>query len=103
MLPTDKTVLGDFLNANDHYANHVNQFELHTPDACRRYADGMLLGTPGAREQFSSKKSPSIVVSVGNMYVWGAGWFFVFCPSSLLPIPSLEINVVGADVGLVGC
>ena len=54
MLPTDTTVLGDFLNANDHYANNVNQFGLHMPDACRSYAAGMLLRTPGAHEQFVS-------------------------------------------------
>ena len=49
-LPTDTTVLGDFLNANDHYANIVNQFRIHTPDACRSYVAGILLRTPGAHE-----------------------------------------------------
>ena len=56
MLPTDTTVLGDFLDANNHYANNVNQFELHTPDACRNYAAGMLLHTPGAHEEFTSSE-----------------------------------------------
>ena len=56
MLPTDTTILGDFLNANDHYANYINQFGLHTPDACRNYAAGMFLRTPGAHEQFWYKK-----------------------------------------------
>ena len=51
MLPTDTTVLGDFLDANRHYASNVNQFGLHTPAACRSYAAGMLLRTPGAHEQ----------------------------------------------------
>ena len=56
MLPTDTTILGNFLNANDHYANHVNQFGLHTPYACQNYAAGMLLRMPGAREQFPSSE-----------------------------------------------
>ena len=50
MLPTDTTVLGDVLDANNHYANNFNQFGLHTPDACRHYAAVMLLRTPGAHE-----------------------------------------------------
>ena len=54
MLPTDTTVVGDVLNANDHYANHLNQFELHTPDTYRSYAAGMLLRTPGTHEHFAS-------------------------------------------------
>ena len=37
------------------------------------------------------------------MYVWGVGLFLLFCPSPLLPIPLLEIIVVGADGELVGC
>ena len=56
MLPTDTTVLGGFLDANDHYANNVNQFALHTPDACRSYAAGMLLRMPGVHEQFTSSE-----------------------------------------------
>ena len=74
MLPTDTTILGDFLNANDHYANHVNQFGLHTPDACRHYAAGMLLRTPGAHEQFSSSKFvcglSTININPSNIHTW---------------------------------
>ena len=74
MLPTDTTVLGDFLNANDHYANNVNQFGLHTPDACRSYAAGMLLRTPGAHEQFKSSEFlgglATININPSNIHTW---------------------------------
>ena len=55
-LPTDTTVLGDFLNANDHYANHVNQSGLHTPAERGSDATGRRLRTPGAHEQFASSE-----------------------------------------------
>ena len=50
MLPTDTSVLGEFLSANDHYSTHVNQFGLHTPDGCCTYAVSMFLHTPDAHE-----------------------------------------------------
>ena len=53
MLPSDTTVLGGFLDANRYYAYNVNQFGLHTPDACCSYVAGMLLRTPGAHEQIN--------------------------------------------------
>ena len=74
MLPTDTTVLGDFLNANDHYANHVNQFGLHTPDTCGSYAAGMLLRTPGTHEQFASRMFlgglSTININPSNIHTW---------------------------------
>ena len=74
MLPTDTTVLGDFLNANNHYANHVNQFGLYTPDACRSYAAGMLLRTSGAHEQFLSSMFlgglSTININPSNIHTW---------------------------------
>ena len=74
MLPTDTTVLGDFLNANDHYANHVNQFGLHTPDTCGSYAAGMLLRAPGTHEQFASGMFlgglSTININLSNIHTW---------------------------------
>ena len=83
---------------------YVGAYQLHNYDMRLAY----VAQTPNwlqlfASCLFTSKKSCSTVVSVGNMYVWGDGWFFVFCPSPLLPIPPLEIIVVGADGGLVSC
>ena len=74
MLPTDTTVLGDFLDANRHYTNNVNQFGLHTLDACRSYAAVMLLRTPGAHEQFKSSEFlgglATININPSNIHTW---------------------------------
>ena len=63
--------IGDFLDANDHYANHVNQFGLHTPDACRSYTDGVLLRTTGAHEYIGSGMTLSTInINPSNIHTW---------------------------------
>ena len=74
MIPTDTTVLGDFLDANYHYAHNVNQFALHTPGACRSYAACMLLRTPGSHGKFSSSEFlgglATININPSNIHTW---------------------------------
>ena len=74
MLPSDTIVLGGFLDSNRHYADNVNPFGLHTPDACRSYAADMLLRTPGAHEEFTSSELlgglATININSSNIHTW---------------------------------